>query len=507
MRLQPLTRLFQAVPRPYVTAVVVLTAIGLALRMYGIDTRGAWWDEVSVWHDALSGHRSPQEAPLNTWVVHATMWLLQRDDTFALHLPAVLFGAFTIPAAFVLGRFLVDELTGVLTAALVCFSPVLISFSQEARPYGLLIFLTVIEMTAALALLAKWTRRRVLILTIVAAAAMGTHFVAFAYTLGLGLTLLIDVLQRWRSDGAAAKRQIIELGISGAVAIGVGLMWMVSRQAFTSVMTGSYRHGPVSYLRFILTQATLSFHSDARPWGWLDVVVGLFLALAIVGAVALARKRLARMLCVVLPMIGLLAGLYLQLGEKGDWPWYRYATPVTVPFLALVAAGLTAWRMPNAAVLGGVALLGTLFLPNTALRAWQSSAPNTRGVEYVRVANEIATTPKLTGLIFVTQLSAFADESDRLTSSYMMARRDGLPAYFVARDKRIFEIELRRPIGEIPVPVRTDKVVESLPPGSYAVLYGWDVHRGCSFLSPLLQDPVSGQTAAYFKICQVPPKK
>ena len=54
---------------------------------------------------------------------------------------SALFGAATIPIAYLIGRELLSRRAGLIAAALVALNPMLIWYSQEARSYALLVFL------------------------------------------------------------------------------------------------------------------------------------------------------------------------------------------------------------------------------------------------------------------------------------------------------------------------------------------------------------------------------
>ncbi len=59
---------------------------------------------------------------------------------FGLRSLTALFGAATIPAAYLAARELASRRTGLIAAAIVAVNPVLIWYSQEARSYAVLIF-------------------------------------------------------------------------------------------------------------------------------------------------------------------------------------------------------------------------------------------------------------------------------------------------------------------------------------------------------------------------------
>jgi hypothetical protein len=483
-----------------------LTVLGGCLRLYGLAHRGVWWDEVSVWFDALSGHRSPQEAPLNTILTRYIMALQRRDDHYALHMPAVLFGTATIPAAYLLGRALAQRAGGLLLALLVTLSPTLLATSQEARPYSLLALLTTLQLGLAVSLRASFRGWWLAALALASAGALATHLVALPFTLALGGVLVL-------AEGAGIARageRLRALGrvgaivLAGGAALTLGLAWTWSRPSFDPVMHGPYSFGALTFVRYVLGKCGPGYVAQQRPWGTPDVIVGLYVLLALIGAATLiVRRRYNALLLVTLPACAILVGLYLRLGEKSNWPWFRYAIPTVTPFLALVAVGLCV--RARMALLWLPILLCTHFNPHLGLRAWSADARVRRGLEYRDAANQIAAGPvPFVATIFAPEFSDYGDESDRLTSSYALVRHDDLPAFFAGRDGVLRKIAFSSVIGALPVPIRTDETAVELPTGNYAVFLGWDGARNCWALHPKLRDPDPPEKPGVFMRCVMP---
>jgi hypothetical protein len=336
--------------------------------------------------------------------------------------------------------------------------------------------------------------------------ALATHLVALPFTVALGGVLFLWLCARLVGARGERKREALRLGafvLGGTAALALGLSWTLLRPKFDSVMTGPYQFGKEVFLRHVIVQCGPGFAAAQRPWGLVDRLAGVYVALALLGLGALLwRRRAAAAALLVLPPATMLVGLYLQLGEKSVWPWFRYATPTIVPFLALVAAGICVRGRVLALALLAV-LLSTHQHRASGLRAWAAGARVQRGAGYRAAADQIASDDYV-GTIFAPNPSVFGDESDRLTSSYAIFRHDDLPAYFAPWYKPLTRIEYRRVVGRSPVPVRTDVEVKTLPPGKYAVFLGWDSYRGCKFLHPTLIDPSPPVDSGVFIPCIQP---
>lgn len=487
---------------------VVLTLIGAVLRFQWLRQRGMWWDEAALWSDALTGRRNANEAPLNSWLTYLAMVLMRRNDALALHVPAVLFGTLTIPAAFGLGRATAGAACGLATALLVTVSPCMLAFSQEARPYALLILITTLELAAGLELHAEWTLRRLVWLSALSAAAVATHLVALPFSLGLGLALTLALGWRALRDRPQRVRWLVRAMLllgAGGLALALGSSWALFRPSFKPVMAGRYLFGVGHLVRYVMVRAT-TFASEVGPppyaWGPSDTIAAIYAGVALGGAALLLRRRqLDRVLLLVVPPAALLAGLYLQLGDKSVWAWMRYATPVVVPLLVLAAAGLTALSRAWISIPLVLALVANNARQDSGLPRWALDAQVIRGSEFAAAANEIQRMQdQLRGVVIIEQRSIFGDETDRMSASYALYRTDELPLFHVRTPGGIFRVELHQGPGKIPVPFLTDDKVPALPDGDYVVFDGW-VKMGCAryYLAPSPTPPPPGSN---FIICR-----
>lgn len=116
--------------------IVVVTFIGLLLRVYGATTLGLWMDELQTYNDArkiLSIQFLYRPHFLSFLFVRAALALGEHE--FILRLPSFLFGIFSIPLIYFFGWRFIKRETAIVTAILVTLSPYHIQFSQEARYY------------------------------------------------------------------------------------------------------------------------------------------------------------------------------------------------------------------------------------------------------------------------------------------------------------------------------------------------------------------------------------
>jgi mannosyltransferase len=131
-------------------SIIILTALGLVVRLYHVDYQSLWRDEVDVL--LFSSQDLPtllvnflkqgENGPLY-YVIHHYWQGAFGDSEVALRLPSALFGAAVVPMMFALGRQLLDVSSARLGALLAAFSPYYVWYSQDAKMYSLLVLVTV----------------------------------------------------------------------------------------------------------------------------------------------------------------------------------------------------------------------------------------------------------------------------------------------------------------------------------------------------------------------------
>ncbi len=164
-----------------------ITIIAAFLRIYNLGRESLWLDEAAtkmfvesgfwgMWEHFTTWEPNP---PLNVWLT-IPFYALYKSE-FTLRLIPALAGIATVPAVYYLGKVWRNSTIGLAAAALIAFSPLHIYYSQEARAYSLVTFLSVLMLwsfltarktneykwwilTAIFSALALWTHYYVLIL-------------------------------------------------------------------------------------------------------------------------------------------------------------------------------------------------------------------------------------------------------------------------------------------------------------------------------------------------------
>ncbi|MEM2989716.1 MAG: glycosyltransferase family 39 protein [Halobacteria archaeon] len=137
----------------WIWAVVIILLLAYGLRLTGLTSESLWIDEgyslalaTHNIYEILQGTAADQHPPLYYLLLH--LWLLVvkgKNSVFLLRYFSVLTGILSVASIAALGRSLLNRRAGFIAALLVSCSPMHIWYSQEARMYILLLFLTTIS--------------------------------------------------------------------------------------------------------------------------------------------------------------------------------------------------------------------------------------------------------------------------------------------------------------------------------------------------------------------------
>ncbi len=184
-----------------------LTLLAAVLRLATLGHQSLWYDEAftpvhvlraslsTTLHNVVHTENTP---PL--WYV--LEWAIVRvlgSGAVALRLLSALAGIATVPVAWAIGRELQGPGTrraATATATFVAVNPLLVWYSQEARAYGLFVFMAAAAFLCFLRALSDPTSRRLGEFGAVAALALATHYFAVFLLLPMGAWLLWVGLRR-----------------------------------------------------------------------------------------------------------------------------------------------------------------------------------------------------------------------------------------------------------------------------------------------------------------------
>ena len=204
-------------------ALLVLAVIARAIGLGG----GLWIDEI------IALVRSYREPLLMQFTVfqgdfHHTLYsvlarislVLFGDSAWAIRLPALLFGAATIPLAYVLGREVMGERDAWLTAGLLTVFTPHVWFSQNARGYSMLAFWSTLATLYLVRYLRSQEKRRPAWgYAVVAALGVFTHLTMTFLVVGHATVCFVEAFRaKWKWPRIAAT------GLTFALAAGFTLI-------------------------------------------------------------------------------------------------------------------------------------------------------------------------------------------------------------------------------------------------------------------------------------------
>lgn len=334
-------------PGPPMVALAVGAALTAAVVLRFTLSSPLWLDEaltvniaglpLSRMAEALRHDGAP---PLYYGLLHGWMALVGDGDTAARALSGV-FAVACLPLMWLAGRRLGGRATAWAAALLLASSPFAIRFATEARMYSLLMFLTLLGYLALAAVLDRPRPSSVAGLAVVSGLLALTHYWAF-YLIG---STVLALAARWLWSRGPARRHCL----TAVLAIGAGgvlfVPWLRSF-VFQLRHTGApwAPPAPLSAMFDIVGDFTGGSTGAAR------ILLVLALLLAAVGLfgrstgprrleIDLRTRPDGRGLALVTALTlftGLAAGLVL-----GSAFASRYASVALVPFLLLVALGLS----------------------------------------------------------------------------------------------------------------------------------------------------------------------
>jgi mannosyltransferase len=325
-----------------------LTIAAAILRFATIDVQSYWFDEALTAKllrlplgEMLSQLPDTELTPPLYYVVAWPWAHVLGTDEAALRALSALFGIAVVPVAYLIARELFERRGAALaTAALVAFNPLLVWYSQEARPYSLLVLLCALSLLFC-------ARRRVWLWALFSVLALLTHYFAAFVVVPEGLWLAWVCRPRARALMAGAV----------VAAVGAALIPLAAHER-SKIGTGyikgvSLRRRVIGVPEDFLTGFVVKFDTTKE-----QLLDALGLALAALGAgLALLRpgderSRRGALLAGGLALLAAGVPLLIALGGA-DFLNTRNVIVVGIPGLLVLGAGFGITRVR---ALGAVAL-------------------------------------------------------------------------------------------------------------------------------------------------------
>jgi mannosyltransferase len=179
--------------------VLLLALVGIAamLRFGTLARKGLWGDEISTvsivklgYPDLLHSVARLESTPP---LYYSLAWLWAKlfgAGTFALRSLPALLGVATVPLTYLAARQFVSRRTATMAAGLIAVNPLLVWYSQDARSYALLVFLTALGLWCFGRAVHDPRTGRLAAWALVSSAALATHYFAVFLVLPQAFVLL-----------------------------------------------------------------------------------------------------------------------------------------------------------------------------------------------------------------------------------------------------------------------------------------------------------------------------
>ena len=191
---------------------------GAALRLTNLQGKPLWADEfvtlITIRRPILDSLTTLQDPhpPLHPLLVRLAA-MGEYPSLWAMRGPALLFGCLAILAAWWFARTVFGRWIAALTVGLVAIDPMMVSYSREARPYALFVFMALMSMTFFYRLIQDGGKKNLIGYAVFTALSMYCHFFAVFFIAGQVVFAATDL---WFCGCARAR--VRELAIAFAAA-------------------------------------------------------------------------------------------------------------------------------------------------------------------------------------------------------------------------------------------------------------------------------------------------
>jgi len=223
----------------YRGAMIVLTVIVMLaayLRLHNLAADSLWRDETtslaqssgSLFH-IITATAQDNYPPLHNFILALTVKLL-GDGPWALRLPSAILGIVSVAALYWVGAMIGGRVAGLIAAFLLAVAPFAIYYSQEARPYAVLMCAAVLFAGAALSFLRKASTGWAVAVFLSGVALLYSHPYGALLWLAVAATALAVIIARPQPGGATALRWLL-LQLVIVVAFAPWLVVLLQRAA------------------------------------------------------------------------------------------------------------------------------------------------------------------------------------------------------------------------------------------------------------------------------------
>jgi mannosyltransferase len=459
------------ISRLLLAALLIIIALGAALRIAELDHDSLWLDEAGSIRfsqvppaDIIEETSKDVHPPLYYFALHYWMNLFNDSET-SVRLLSALFGILAIPLTYKVAAHLFNRATGLLAALLLALSRFHLEFSQEARMYSLLGLLSLLSFYFFLKLIEGKSRWALAGYILSSALMMYTHVYSFFIIAAENLYLLTLLFASRDIFKRVWKRWLL----AQVVLLILFLPWLsVQLQQFSRVQEGFW----IPKLPPRLLLYTLTVYAGSNQLAWLLsllIVLALFSGwkgwnegkAAEQSSASSKESLLAGRLKLYLLLLWLACPILLPyIISQFSSPIFlpKYTVAALPPFVILAARGLLSLRFHQ---LRMILIVLLIFFSLVTLRNYYGSAKKDMWREAVA---------HLSKLSRANDLVLFNDQSGQVPFKYYYRRGD----------------LVEKPFPDYNSKLEADKIAEQLKVATEGHDRVWLVLSHPSDLTPLI---------------------
>ena len=164
---------------------VLLILLSLILRLNDLGKESLWLDEI---YGTLLTAKQPIDyllnphinLPVSTYHIILHYWMqIFGQSEFSIRFPALIFGVLSIFVIYKVGKEIFNQEVGFLSALMLAISPFHLHYSQEARPYSLLMLLSLVSIYYFIRFLKSGNKKDGIVYTLSTLIGIYTHYFIF----------------------------------------------------------------------------------------------------------------------------------------------------------------------------------------------------------------------------------------------------------------------------------------------------------------------------------------
>lgn len=322
---------------------IAILLLGLALRLYGLDNKGFWGDEIFQVRQSLrpftallTRGQTPEiydDFALHFVVLHFVGQLGRSE--FWLRVPSVGYSVLAMAVTFLIGTRLFGRGAGLVALLLMAVAPFQVWYAQETRMYAAHTFFSALSFYFFLRLLRRAERGALAGLTIANTLGLYNHLFMVFPLMVEGIVGVVLVLGGLRNKARDRRGEMIVASLAATYLLSLPLI--LGFLPYLSLQVADTASDPLNAVRKIdapFVQDLLLYLGPNADWSWR---VALSAGLALLGGAWLLRRDW-RMSWIALVFFLPLVTLYL-VTPAGNIA-HRYLIFMQPLYLVLIAGGV-----------------------------------------------------------------------------------------------------------------------------------------------------------------------